>query len=71
MPARLIKKLQNLYATVEKKQKKLQATVDSSIREAQGYTLKPENTGLCRRRSYSGATRSSDGRFDPGAGLAG
>ena len=44
MPARLIKKLQKLYATVEKKQKKLQATVDSSIREAQGYTLKPENT---------------------------
>ena len=44
MPARLIKKLQKLYAAVEKKQKKLQASVDSSIREAQGYTLKPENT---------------------------
>ena len=44
MPARLIKKLQKLYATVEKKQKKLQATVDSSIREAQGYSTKSENT---------------------------
>jgi len=43
MPARLIKKMQKIYAAVEKKQKKLQATVESSIRESQGYTSNPDH----------------------------
>ena len=43
MPTRLIKKLQKIYAAVEKKQKKLQATVAGNIREEQGYSPKLES----------------------------
>ena len=43
MPTRLIKKLQKIYAAVEKKQKKLQATVAGNIREEQGYSPKSES----------------------------